>query len=861
MRKILFLFWLLTMAGQAIAQQQFSGDFDNKSLGEVLKQIESESGVIFSYAEKLVADKKITVAYNQIGLDELLDLLGSKSGLKLEKVSNQQIIITQNKTICGRVLDSESGEPLPHATIRVEGQNGAVTDASGNFTFEFDGEGPAKLTIQFLGFVEQKLDITPGTPCGDISLKINPESLDEVIILGYVTTGIDKNKDGSVTIDQDKLGILPGLVTPDIAQSIQLIPGITTLDESATGIQIRGGAADQNLVFLDNIKLYNMGYFYGMFSLFNPYATQKAKIFKSGASPAYGDRVAGVIDISTGSEIPKQLEGGMGIDGLSVDGYIRTPISDKVAVYLFARRSYSDLWKTPTYDGYATKIFKNSGVVTNANNEVINVISDDDFDVNTSSNSFYYHDINAKVVINPSNTDQISISSLFTRNRLDFSFENDGEIRDDDLLTENKGLSVHWKRQGSDVWRHDLKASLSDYSSFYQNLELVADSYVLEESNVRKNDISDFGLDYNLTHYFSDKHTASVGYQYSSADVLIFISKSEPLEPENLDDNFENTDEKLNTTHAMYAEYKYTFSNLGLLSLGIRGVQYSSLGNFYSEPRINLEYPLSETMRFKASFEKRYQPISQLVEFNQTELRIENNLWTLSDDEQFPILSSRQYSSGLLFDYNGWTIDTDGYFKKIKGLTSFTNGFSNPIIDLSEGTSNILGVDVLVKKKIENYRIWMGYTYNDIDYQFDALQSDKFPGNNDITHNFRISNTYELNNWQFSLGWMYRTGEPLTPINSYDPSTAFATFGEVNSTRLDDFHRMDASVIYDFNFSDTGKWRGRIGLSVLNIYNRKIPLTMIYRAEDEGEGGIELKQVVQRHSLGITPNAVLRVFF
>ncbi|MEP2509160.1 MAG: TonB-dependent receptor [Reichenbachiella sp.] len=859
MKRVLLFFLLFTISKYAYSQQLLSGSYKDKELQLVLSDIESKTDIIFSYSKELIGSMKITLNYKEVTIDELVKVISYETGLQLEQLSSQQIIITQNKQICGRIYDAETKEPLTLATVISSTEQAVTTDSTGYFSFESTSSTDVSLRVKYIGYGDQTISIPLGARCRDIYLDPSPESLDEVIILGYVTTGIDKYEDGSVSIDTDKLGILPGLVTPDIAQSIQLIPGITSLDESATGIQIRGGAPDQNLIFLDNIKLYNTGYFYGMFSAFNPYATQKAKIFKSGASPAYGDRVAGVIDISTGNEIPKKAQGGFGIDGLSVDGFFKAPVSDKVAVYLFARRSYADVWKSPTYDGYATKIFKNSGVVTNANNEVIEIISDDEFDINTSSNSFYYHDINAKVLVKPSDTDQIAISGLLTRNRLDFSFENGGEIRDDDLLTQNKGLSVHWRKQGSDLWRHDLKAYFSEYTSDYLNVEIVDN--MLEESNTRNNEISDFGIDYNLTHYFPNGHIAAVGYQYTNADVLINIAKSEPLEPDNLEDNFESKEQKLNTSHALYAEYKHSFGNSGLLSIGIRGVQYSSLGQFYGEPRLNLEYPLSQAVRLKASAERRYQPISQLVEFNQTELRLENNLWTLSDDEQFPILSSTQFSAGFLVDYNGWTIDTDSYFKKINGLTSYTNGFSNPIIELSEGTSDILGVDILIKKKIENYRIWAGYTYNDIVYQFDALRSDAFPGNNDITHNFRISNTYQLNNWQFSLGWSYRTGEPLTPIASYDSNTAFATFGDVNSSRLEDFHRLDVSIIYDFNFSKEGKWRGRFGLSVLNLYDRKIPLSMIYRAEDEGEGGIELKQVVQRHSLGITPNAVFRVFF
>lgn len=840
------------------AQELHSVKYENEELSVVLTDIEAKTGIIFSFSQELVAQKKVTMVFDAINIDELLNEIANKTGLSFERISDRQIVITQNMEVCGRILDAQSKAPLVLASVWINPEKGTTTDSEGYFSLQSDTGDQTSVNVRYVGYGDQIIEISPGMPCQNHYLNPDAEALDEVIILGYVTTGIDRNKDGSVAVSSEKLGILPGLVNPDIAQSIQLVPGITSLDESATGIQVRGGAPDQNLVYLDNIKLYNTGYFYGMFSAFNPYATQNAKIFKSGASPAYGDRVSGVIDISTGNKIPEQTTGGLGLDGLSLDGYVRTPVSDKVAVYLFARRTYADVWKSPTYDGYATKIFKNSGVVRKGNGEEIIVVNDDEFDINSSDNSFYFHDINAKVVFKPSNTDEFSISSLFTRNRLDFSFLNGGELRVDDLVTTNKGLSFEWKRFSSEKWGHSLKAYYSKYRSDYLNVEILGD--ILEESNTRNNEITDIGIDYGWTYYFPTGNTLTMGYQYSKADVFAHIAKSEPLEPENLEDNFVTISDESNTYNAFYGEYKYAFTNTGLLSLGLRAVKYSLLNQFYLEPRLNLEYPLSDKLRFKASAERRYQSISQLVEFDQTELRLENNLWVLSDGEEFPMLGSIQYSSGLLFDYNGWTIDTDAYLKKITGLTSYTNGFSNPLIELSEGESDILGIDILLKKEIEGYRVWAGYTFNDINYQFSTLQSNEFPGNNDITHNFRISNTYQLNKWQFSLGWSYRTGEPVTPISTFDEATAVVSFGKVNSRRLENFHRLDASVIYDFTFSKNDSWRGRVGLSVLNLYNRKIPLSMTYRAEDEGSG-LQLEQVVQRHSLGITPNAVLRLFF
>ena len=162
--------------------------------------------------------------------------------------------------------------------------------------------------------------------CSSIYLTPIGEQLDEVVVTGYTTTGVDRRKDGSFDVTQKSLGILPGLPTPDILRSLQMIPGISSPDESVSGIQIRGGSPDQNLIQFENIKMYGSSYFYGMLSSFSPYSTGKATIFKSGASAEYGDRISGVIDISLENAIPKKTSLGLGLDGLSIDAlYGLTP--------------------------------------------------------------------------------------------------------------------------------------------------------------------------------------------------------------------------------------------------------------------------------------------------------------------------------------------------------------------------------------------------------------------------------------------------------------------------------------------------------------------------------------------------------
>ena len=869
------------------SQSKINTAYSNTPLKEVVADIESQTDILFSYSQEVISSKTITLQEQEISIDDLLVALATQTGLIFEKVSAKQIIIAQRKMICGYLIDAVTKKSIPFVTVIINEDINTTTDDNGYFTVEDTSLGSENVQFRFIGYEDQEVTITVGDPCPTIALVPLSSTLDEVVVLGYVTSGIDRNKDGSISIDSEKLGILPGLVSPDISQSIQLIPGISTLDESATGIQIRGGSPDQNLILYDDIKLYNTGYFYGMFSLFNPFATQKARVFRSGTSATYGDRISGIIDISSGDLIPEKTEGGVEIDGLSINGYIKAPLSEKVAVYAFARRSYADVVETPTYISYADKIFTNFGVARDINGNVLELETDDDFSRESSNSDFFFNDMNTKVVLKPNAKNNISVSGLYTRNRLDFDFLGGDEVVVDSLITQNKGVSVNWDYRPSEKYQQKLSAYFSEYNSFYQNDEIkdeTGDGILdLAEINIRKNDIVDLGLKFTSTAAIKETQQLTLGYELSYTDLDVVISKENPI-----DDELERSvQDDENLQNALFGEYTFNFKNKGLINAGVRLVHYSSLDEFLVEPRVNFEYSLTDRLRIKTAVERRNQPISQLVEFNHTELRLENELYRLSDDELFPLLSSNQISGGILYHYKNLNIDVDAYYKELEGLTTFTNGFSNPLENLEEGESTIAGVDILLKYRWKNYKVWAGYTFNDITFQFPNLADTpfKFPGNNDITHSFRISNTLQLEKWQFSLGWQFRSGKPITPVDSYviqidadGENAGVVNFGSVNSDRLPDFHRLDASILYDFNIKAGRKnVRSQLGLSFLNIYDRVKPLNLIYKAERKplDDGGIAipgtdgsspeeleviLEQVIQRFSLGFTPNAVFRVF-
>ncbi|WP_299537241.1 TonB-dependent receptor [Ulvibacterium sp.] len=872
------LFFMLFSLSTVCAQQIIEVDYTNTPLKSVLLDLEQKTGLLFSFSDELIADRSVTKTNKSIHIDELLIFLGEATQLTFERIGEKQVIISvpgQALSICGYLFDQITKKPLPYATIVIKGTTkGFITNENGYFRIENENLTNGIL-IQYVGYTN--LLVHPSdfnkNDCKNLFLSPRIESLKEVIVKSYLINGIDKNKDGSLVLNSGTQGILPGLTESDIFRSAQWVPGITSINETISDIQIRGGSADQNLILYDGIKMYNTGHFFGMISIFNPNITTKATIFKGGASAEYGDRVAGVIDIQGETQVPTKTTIGMGLNGTQADAFVKARLAESIGLVISGRRSYADIegLGTPTIDAISEKVFQNTIVVNDAAGQVVEDEEDQEGLVE-GEETFFFYDTNVKLILKPSENDSIYISGLLTKNDLDFRLLDDENLSQDALATENRGLSLDWSGLKAGKWHHGISGYYSKYDSRYRNQFFEGQD--VEEENLRRNSVSDYGMDVHIAYDFYKKHTLKLGFQLSQNEVFYQIFRdelgTEDIEPEDEDQegvesederDFNEISDKKNNSNSLYATYYYRSKDSGLISVGLRASTFSLLSGRYFEPRLNIEYPLGKGVRLKLTGEKRFQTLSQLVEFDDTRLRLQSGIWTLTDNNDFPLLTSEQFSTGILLYAKGWTIDLDGYLKKIDGLTSFTNGFTNASEEYSQGTSSILGVDFLIKKQWGDCRIWLGYTYNSVDYRFDELADTKFPGNNDITHNFALSNTYEKGNWQFSLGWNFRTGAPFTPVTGFNTIGGDIVFGPINSQRLPNYHRLDASAQYQFRLSSRKNHRGTLGISLQNLYARQVPLSVFYRVDDNPQTGIQEIDQLEQLSLGFTPNFLLRFYF
>ncbi|WP_408024265.1 TonB-dependent receptor plug domain-containing protein [Tenacibaculum sediminilitoris] len=684
--------------------------------------------------------------------------------------------------------------------------------------------------------------------------------LKEVFITNYITSGINKKRNGSISILPKELGVLPGLTEPDILESLKIISGVQSPNETASGIYIRGGTPNQNLVLWDGIKMYYSGHFFGMISAFNPYTTKEITLSKSGTGARYGNRVSGVIDIKTNENVPDRVIGGFGLNMTHADALITIPFSEKTAIFFSARRSFSDILKTFTFNKLSTRVFQTFD--DNQENQII-----DNNIKFIRNNKFKFSDYTIKFVYKPNEKESLSLSFLNTKNKMfnDFIIPFYEDKYNDRLDINNTGISINWKKT-SEKTTHNIKSYFSKFILDYEGNYNYIDNYLFILS-MKSNNLTDFGISYNMNYSFSDRTDLFWGYDFTSTKASYKLKYTIDTEEQNQYTSLQE-DKGTNNTHSLFIEYLYDNSNWNINS-GVRFNYFSKIDKPVLEPRLYFEKKLSKNFSIKGSFEQKHQTLSQIIEFQTSSLGfdLENQIWAQVNNDDIPIQKSMQISSGILFNKNNWKIDIEPYYKKVSGMTSQTSGYNDQTDDFSNGKGKIYGIDILINKKINNYRTWINYSYTKNRFKFLDLENKFFPANHDITNYFSWSHAYKLNNYELSLGWVQRTGNPYTAvkeflIDDYGFPVIYLDLDNINALRLPTYSRLDASLIYSFNFSE--RWKGRLGFSLLNIFKRKNILSRTYSAivVRNSDNNIEHKlKVVDKTSLGITPNFVFRVNF
>lgn len=667
--------------------------------------------------------------------------------------------------------------------------------------------------------------------------KKNIQLLDDVLITGYLTKGIQKNVDATFTISPEKLEILPGLIEADILESIQLLPGVISPNETATGFTVRGGAMDQNRVIWDGINIYHKGHLFGMLSAFNPNSTRKVIFHNQGTHSRFGERASSVIDIYSINKITNRFKVGVGVNGINTDIYIEAPIvKDKLSIQASLRRSYTELYQSITFTKIADKVFQDTKI-TNAQN---------------INNDFFFIDYNIKLNYQLNDANRFYASTIYIDNDLNYlvKYSDLNSSYNDVLDIKNDGYSFGWDKIWNPTLVQHTKVFLSRYSLAYNYMTSANGGQI---SNFeKKNEIYDSGVSTELILTAKKNNKLTLGYQYVLKDVS-YLFKENVGSPLILD-----TDKTIIKTHSIYAQYNYNNSKLFFINMGIRSSYYKELDAVRLEPRILIYKDIFKNLKIQLSGEIKNQIISEIDETVLSDLSLENKLWRLADGKTFPIISSMQVSAGLIYEAMGWSLDLEGYYKSINGKTALSLGFLNP--DDSSfhiGEQSVLGLDFYAKKDFNFIKTWISYSFNNVISNFNGINNNEsFTSSTNIRHSFTGSLAYKIKQIQVALAWNWRTGKPFTEAY-VAPGTQYYYVG-INTGVLPNYHRLDFSSTYDFIFSEKRNIRGKVGFSIRNIYNQNNLLSRDYEGNNSLDDPVV---VVDKYSLGFTPNFLFRLSF
>jgi len=838
---------LITLALLFFFGAQSYGQTEQQSieLKVILQNIEQQHHVRFSYDFNEIFGHSILPPPATMPLKAKLVYLQNRTLLGFTQIKKYIVVykppVPVKAPLCGFVTD-ELGMAIDNAIVQYNGRK-LATGADGYF--ELPPNTPSPIYVAHKGYIQTL--VAPENPDGDcqkIILVLEPQIIDEVVTERYLATGISKKADGSFGIKPKKFGILPGLIEPDVLQAMQQLPGITSVDETVSNINVRGGTHDQNLFMWNGIRLFQTGHFFGLISALNPNLAHDIRISKNGTSAYYGESVSSAVDIS--SRLPEigATNGSIATNMIGVDAYAKVKTSDKANFEVTARRSFTDVLDFPTYTNYSKRIFQNTVVTALQNSNDINYKSDKEF---------YFYDFTLGYHQKIGKRHDLYTDFIGINNNLDFT---QGTITSTTVVTEQSSLKQHtlgataaWRTK----WSGGHSSEIGVYGSYY-NVNGRNSSIEYNQITQQENTILDAGIRLADHYELNSGFTLHSGYQYNEIGIQNTDRVNEP--------QYSREIKNVLRTHALYAEAEYHPQEGRVFArAGLRGNYIEQFAKLYAEPRLQVTYAFAPGFKMELLGEQKSQSQSQVVELQGDFLGIEKRRWIMANNNDIPIQRSNQVSAGITFKQNGWLLTLDNFYKKVRGITTLGQAFQDQLEQVkATGSYTVIGSEFLVQKQFGGFYAWLSYTFNNNNYRFNGVEPEHFPSSFEISHIIKSAAIYEFNNVKIALGSKWFTGRPYTPpllsIPTFDNNGQPAiAYNYPNSENLANFFEVDFSASYTLRLTE--KANMQVGLSVLNIFDRKNIINRYYRISSNS-GGIEM---VNTYALERTPNALVKISF
>ena len=872
--------------------------FLNKNLYVIFTELENDYDISIDFKKEDVPNVKILgLSFLNRPLDKVLvallkdievDFLVEgrkvkirKRGVRLKKTPEPT---RENFTLKGKVVDIYSGETLPYAAIYLpDKEKGTTTNIDGFFTLFETPTDTSIIRVQYIGYKTLTLQLLPEKIQDDfitIELEQYSEQLDEIVVTDKKEHMIKASEGiSSVSISPAQLSSLPSLGEKDIFRSLQMLPGISATNETSSGLYVRGGTPDQNLILFDGFTVYHVDHFYGFFSAFNANAVKDIQFYKGGFEPKYGGRLSSVAVLTGKNGNTNTAAGNIGVSALSANGSLELPFANgKGSAFFSARRSYTDIVKSGIYNNIFGLFEEESGT------EEENFGPQARFGATETEPAFYFYDLNAKLTYRPSTKDILSFSfyngqdkldnssdfnssqfggfGAFGGGDLDFGFSNDTKDIND---WGNVGSSLRWGRQ----WSNRLYSNtVASYSKYFTNRDLYTTNeitrgdttFTVRDGTLEDNNVIDFTFKSDNDFLLNQNHTISFGLQYTYNNVDYVQVRNDTTVV--LDRNDKGS------VLAGYIQDSWKLFDRLTLNYGLRLSQYSETNSTYIEPRASFSLKLIPSVTLKGAWGHFNQFVTRVVREDVSQGS--RDFWLLANNELNPVSSATHYIAGLSFETNGFLFDIEGYHKDMDGLSEYTLRFSNSGLFNSrttqldeffyEGKGYSRGIEFLAQKKFGKYTGWLGYTLSETIHEFPELSENTYPALHDQTHELKFVNSLRLGNFNFSGTWVYATGKPYTsPTGGYEitlldgVTNTFVAVGDKNEYRLPDYHRLDLSGTYGWDWG-SGVW-AEVGLSIFNAYNNT---NTWYKKFEIIEGDLITTDV---NTIGFTPNIFFNLKF
>lgn len=758
---------------------------------------------------------------------------------------------TGRHTVSGYVREAVSGEYLTGVNIYLPAtRSGTVTNTYGFYSITLSSTDSVELIFSYIGYTPVNIKVALNK---DLELNIEMKSnimLKEVTITGEMAERQSETaKMSSVKLQVAQVKNLPSLLgEKDILKVLQLMPGVQKGMEGSSGIYVRGGGPDQNLIILDDAIVYNASHLFGFFSIFNGDALKSVELIKGGFPARYGGRLSSVLDMNMkeGNKEEWHGEGGIGIisSRLTIEG----PLSkNKSSILLSGRRTYADVIMRPLLKS-----------------------ADQD------NTGYYFYDFNAKVNYDFGRKNKLFLSGYFGKDKFYLK-------KDDQDVKENAGFL--WRNAtGTLRWNHLYNSKLfANTSLVFSNYTFgIYDEYkvVAEQKNYYaeyNSGITDLTFKHDFDFIPGTNHMVKAG-------ILAISHAFKPYAFVQIDENLSLNTNEAKTTRGLesgiYIEDTWRPIQNLKINGGMRFSHFASTRNryHYFEPRLTAAWRFLNDYAVKGSYSEMNQYIHLI---SNTGINLPTDLWVPTTDRIKP-QHSKQVAFGVVKDLRipELSFSIEGYYKKMINVLGYKEGASFLQLDepgssagiswennVTAGRAWSYGVEFLLEKKAGKLTGWIGYTLSWTQMQFDSLNfGKKYYARYDRRHDLSVVGIYKINDRiTFSGTWVYGTGNAITmPMSSYNaidhgqiidymkfslgghfqfPGSDVNEYPEKNNFRMSSYHRLDLGI----QFHKQKKWGERTWeISVYNAYNRRNAFYYyIERVFDETTGKFygQLKQV------------------